>query len=147
MTEKRYNVGEKEARAFLRMTKGSAQKVNLVAESIRGKKAAVALDQLELSKKRAAPEIRKLLQSAIANAVNNYRLNADRLVVKEAYVGKAMTLKRFHARARGRGAAILKSYSNATIIVAEAAEAPKKPKEKPAKPAVKKEKTMKKEAK
>jgi len=129
MTEKRYNIGDKEARAFLRMTKGSAQKVNLVAESIRGLSASAALAQLTVSKKRASEDVRKLLLSAIANATNNYRLDVDKLFVKEAYVGRAMTLKRFHARARGRGAAILKPFSNMTLIVAEK-EVEKKPVEK-----------------
>jgi len=145
MTEKRYNIGEKEARAFLRMTKGSAQKVNLVAESIRGLSASAALAQLTVSKKRASEDVRKLLLSAIANATNNYGLDVDKLFVKEAYVGRAMTLKRFHARARGRGAAILKPFSNMTLIVAEkeVAKAPKADK----KPAVKKEPAAKKTAK
>ena len=141
MTEKRYNIGEKEARAFLRMTKGSTQKVNLVAESIRGLPAATALAQLTVSKKRAAEEARKLLLSAIANASNNYGLDADKLYVKEAFVGKAMTLRRFQARARGRGAAILKPFSNMTIIVAEKAPAKEEIKAK-AKKTVKTEKKV-----
>jgi large subunit ribosomal protein L22 len=121
MVAKRYNVGEKEARAFLRQIKGSAQKLNLVAQSIRRMPVAKALDHLAFSKKRTAADVKKLLMSAVANAQNNYGLDVDKLVVKEAFVGKAVTLKRFHARARGRGAAILKPFSNMTIIVAEMA--------------------------
>ena len=124
MTEKRYNVGENEARAFLRQIKGSAQKLNLVAESIRRLPVAKAMDQLTFSKQRPARDVRKRLLSAVSNAENNYSLDVYRLVVKEAYVGKALTLKRFHARARGRGAPVLKPFSNMTIVVSETAPTP-----------------------
>jgi len=106
-----------EARAVVRNLRTSPTKLNLVAEMIRGMKVSQALTQLDFSNKRIAVDVRKALQSAIANAENNHNLNVDALVVKEAYVGKAMVLKRFHARARGRGARILKPYSHLTIVV------------------------------
>jgi len=108
-----------EAQAVLRNLRVSPTKLNLVAEMIRGMKAADALNQLQFSSKRIAVDVRKTLQSAIANAENNHNLNVDSLVVKEAWVGKSMVLKRFHARARGRGAQILKPYSHLTIVVRE----------------------------
>lgn len=109
-----------EAKAVLRNLRTSPIKLNLVAEMIRGMKAADALTQLQFSNKRIAQDVRKVLQSAIANAENNHNLNVDTLVVKEAWVGKGMVMKRFHARARGRGAAILKPHSHLTIVVREA---------------------------
>lgn len=109
-----------EAKAVLRNLRTSPIKLNLVAEMIRGMKAADALTQLAFSNKRIAQDVRKVLQSAIANAENNHNLNVDTLVVKEAWVGKGMVMKRFHARARGRGAAILKPHSHLTIVVREA---------------------------
>ncbi|MCL2439590.1 MAG: 50S ribosomal protein L22 [Alphaproteobacteria bacterium] len=116
--EKRYNIKENEARAFLRQVKTSPQKLGLLARQIAGLPVAKALEQLQFSAKRVAEEVRKLLLSAIANAENNYKLDADKLIVKEAYVGKALVLRRFHARARGRGAGIKKPFANMTIIVA-----------------------------
>ncbi|MGA0594882.1 50S ribosomal protein L22 [Enterovirga sp. CN4-39] len=110
---------DNEAKAVLRMLRVSPQKLNLVAQLIRGKKASAALADLEFSRKRIAKEVRKCLESAIANAENNHDLDVDDLVVKEAFVGKALVLKRFHARARGRGARILKPFSNLTIVVRE----------------------------
>ena len=110
---------ENEAKAVLRMVRVSPQKLNLVAQLIRGKKVATALADLEFSRKRIAKDVRKCLESAIANAENNHDLDVDDLVVKEAFVGKALVLKRFHARARGRGARILKPFSNLTIVVRE----------------------------
>ena len=109
-----------EAKAVLRNLRISPIKLNFVAEMIRGMKAADALTQLQFSNKRIAVDVRKVLQSAIANAENNHNLNVDSLVVKEAWVGKGMVMKRFHARARGRGAAILKPHSHLTIVVREA---------------------------
>jgi large subunit ribosomal protein L22 len=126
MTEKRYGIKDNEARAFLRMVRVSPQKLNLVAASIRGLPVGKAVEQLAFSKKRVAGDARKLLLSAAANAQNNYGLDVDRLFVKEAYVGKALVMKRFHARARGRGAPILKPFSNMTVVVAERAAAPAK---------------------
>ncbi len=108
-----------EAQAVLRNLRVSPIKLNLVAELIRGKKVADALTQLTFSHKRIAQDVKKVLQSAVANAENNHNLNVDALVVKEAYVGKSITMKRFHARARGRGAKILKPFSHLTIVVRE----------------------------
>ena len=110
---------DNEAQAVLRMVRVSPQKLNLVAALIRGKKVATALADLEFSRKRIARDVKKCLESAIANAENNHNLDVDALVVKEAYVGKALVMKRFHARARGRGARILKPFSNITIVVRE----------------------------
>ena len=114
---------ENEAKAVARMLRVSPQKLNLVAQLIRGKKVAAALADLEFSRKRIARDVRKCLESAIANAENNHNLDVDDLVVKEAHVGKALVLKRFHARARGRGARILKPFANLTIVVREVAAA------------------------
>ena len=113
---------DNEAKAVARMIRISPQKLNLVAGLIRGKKVATALAELEFSRKRIAREVKKCLESAIANAENNHSLDVDDLVVKEAFVGKALVLKRFHARARGRGARILKPFANLTIVVREVAE-------------------------
>jgi large subunit ribosomal protein L22 len=110
---------DNEAKAVARMLRVSPQKLNLVAQLIRGKKVASALADLEFSRKRISKEVKKCLESAIANAENNHDLDVDDLVVKEAFVGKALVLKRFHARARGRGARILKPFSNLTIVVRE----------------------------
>ena len=112
---------ENEAKAVARMLRVSPQKLNLVAQLIRGKKVATALADLEFSRKRIARDVRKCLQSAIANAENNHNLDIDDLVVSQAHVGKALVLKRFHARARGRGARIMKPFSNLTIVVREVA--------------------------
>jgi len=105
--------------ALDRSVRSSAQKLNLVATSIRGMQASKALIQLEFSKKRIASDVKKVLQSAIANAENNHNLDIDKLVVSEAYVGKALVMKRFRPRARGRGGKILKPISNLTVIVKE----------------------------
>jgi large subunit ribosomal protein L22 len=123
---------QNEAKAFGRYIPGSAQKLNLLAQMIRGKKAGRALVDLQFSKRRVAQDVRKVLQSAIANAENNHNLDVDRLIVAEATVGKTMKLKRFHARGRGRAAAVEKKFSNITIIVREADDAAtaKKPKAK-----------------
>jgi len=107
------------AKAVDRSVRSSAQKLNLVAESIRGMDASKALIQLQFSKKRIAEDVKKVLQSAIANAENNHNLDIDKLVVSEAYVGKALVMKRFRPRARGRGGKILKPISNLTVIVKE----------------------------
>jgi large subunit ribosomal protein L22 len=112
---------DNEAKAVARMLRVSPQKLNLVAQLIRGKKVASALADLEFSRKRIAVDVRKCLQSAIANAENNHELDVDDLVVSEAYVGKALVMKRFHARARGRASRVEKPFSNLTIIVRETA--------------------------
>ncbi len=108
-----------EAMAHVRAMRISPQKLNLVAASIRGKKASDAVSELAFSRRRIAGEVKKTLESAIANAENNHQLDVDRLYVKEAYVGKSFTLKRFRARARGRGSQILKPFSHLTIVVRE----------------------------
>ncbi len=115
----------KTAKAKARMIRISPRKLNLLAESIRGLKVGKAVAQLTFSKKRVAEEAKKVLLSAIANAENNHNMDADRLVVHEAYVGKAMVMKRFQAGAKGRGNRILKPFSNMTVVVAEQETAPK----------------------
>ncbi|HEX3861532.1 MAG TPA: 50S ribosomal protein L22 [Stellaceae bacterium] len=111
-----------EASAFLRAMRISARKLNLVAESIRGKDATTALAELTFSRRRIALDVKKVLQSAIANAENNHQLNVDRLYVKEATVGRAFVMKRFHTRGRGRSARIEKHFAHLTVIVRERAE-------------------------
>jgi large subunit ribosomal protein L22 len=110
---------ENEAKAVARMLRVSPQKLNLVAQLIRGKKVAAALADLEFSRKRIARDVRKCLESAIANAENNHELDVDELVVAEAHVGKAIVIKRFHPRGRGRMGRIFKPFANLTIIVRE----------------------------
>ena len=112
-------VADNEARAVLRNLRVSPQKLNLVAAMIRGLDANKALAALSFSRRRIAGDVKKVLQSAIANAENNHSLDVDRLKVKEAHVGKGLVMKRFKARARGRGARILKPFSHLTIVVAE----------------------------
>lgn len=108
---------ENEARAYGKHFQTSPQKLNLVAQMIRGKNAGRALVDLEFSKRRIAQDVRKLLQSAIANAENNHGLDVDSLIVAQATVGKTIKMKRFRARARGRAASIEKKVSNMTIVV------------------------------
>ena len=110
-------LAETEAKAVARMLRVSPQKLNLVAQLIRGKKVAKALADLEFSRKRISRDVRKCLESAIANAENNHDLDVDELVVAEAFVGKALVLKRFHPRGRGRMGKILKPFANLTIVV------------------------------
>ena len=113
---------ETEASAYAHAIRTSARKLNLVAQSIRGKAAAAALHELTFSPRRIAHDVRKVLQSAIANAENNHQLDVDRLYVKEASVGRAFTMKRFHARGRGRSARVEKHFANLMVIVRERAE-------------------------
>jgi large subunit ribosomal protein L22 len=108
-----------EAKAFASSIRTSPRKLNLVAQSIRGLEAEAALAQLTFSKRRIAQDVKKVLQSAIANAENNHQLDVDRLVVAEAFVGKALIMKRWRARARGRVGKIVKPFSNLTVIVRE----------------------------
>ena len=115
-------LSDTEAQAVARMLRVSPQKLNLVAALIRGKKVSAALADLEFSRKRIARDVKKCLESAIANAENNHNLDVDDLVVSQAFVGKALVMKRFLARARGRGARIMKPFSNLTIVVREVAE-------------------------
>ena len=110
-------VADNEAMAKLRMLKTSPQKLNLLAGLIRGKKVDRALNDLTFSKKRIAADVKKCLQSAIANAENNHNLDVDELIVSEAYVGKNLTMKRGRPRARGRFGRIIKPFSELTIKV------------------------------
>ena len=113
---------ENEATAIARNLRVSPQKLNLLAQLIRGKKVSTALADLEFSRKRISLDVRKCLQSAIANAENNHDLDVDQLIVAEAYVGKSITMKRFHARGRGRASRIEKPFSHLTIVVREVEE-------------------------
>ncbi|WP_068314083.1 50S ribosomal protein L22 [Polycladidibacter hongkongensis] len=115
-------LADNEAKAVCRMLRTSPQKLNLVAASIRGKKVGKALADLTFSRKRIAGDVKKTLMSAIANAENNHDLDVDNLVVAEAYVGKALVMKRFQPRARGRVGRIMKPFSNLTIVVREVEE-------------------------
>ena len=108
------------AKAVNRNVRSSPRKVNILLKNIRGKKADIAIRNLSFARQRIALEIKKTLQSAIANAENNQQYDIDKLYIKEAYVGKSIVLKRFRARAKGRAASILKPYSNVTIILSEA---------------------------
>jgi large subunit ribosomal protein L22 len=112
-------LADNQAKAIGFNIRTSPRKLNLVAQSIRGLRAEAALNTLTFSPKRVAHSVKKVLQSAIANAENNHDLDVDDLVVTEASVGKNMVLKRFHARARGRGAAIHKPFAQITIVVEE----------------------------
>jgi len=116
-------VAENEARAVNRMIRTSPIKLNQVAALIRKKPVDKALATLEFSRKRVAREVKKTLESAIANAENNHGLDIDNLIVAEAYVGKALVMKRWRPRARGRVGRILKPFSNLTIVVREVEEA------------------------
>jgi large subunit ribosomal protein L22 len=111
-----------EASAKLKQVRISPRKLNLVASLIRGMKANEALVQLQFNRKRISGEVEDLLKSAIANAENNHGLDIDSLVISEVNVGKSITMKRFRARARGRGARILKPFSHIEIIVRESKE-------------------------
>ena len=108
---------DNEAKAVARMLRVSPQKLNLVAQLIRGKKVATALADLQFSQKRIAKDVKKCLESAIANAENNHDLDVDDLIVAEAHVGKALVIKRMHPRGRGRMGGILKPFANLTIVV------------------------------
>ncbi|MEJ1995929.1 MAG: 50S ribosomal protein L22 [Limibacillus sp.] len=112
-------VADNEAMAMARNLRTSPRKLNLVAASIRGMSAEAALQQLTFSRRRIANDVKKVLQSAIANAENNHQLDVDRLVVAEASVGKSFVMRRFRARARGRVGRLLKPWSRLTIVVRE----------------------------
>jgi len=115
-------LADNEAMALATMLRGSPQKLNLVAASIRGMKVEKALNALAFNRRRNAIEVKKVLESAIANAENNHNLDVDSLIVAEATVGKALTMKRFRARARGRAAKIVKPFSRLRIVVREVEE-------------------------
>mgnify|MGYP001426722053 CR=1 FL=1 len=106
-------------KAINRNVRSSARKINILLKNIRGRKVDVAIKNLSFARQRIASEIRKTVQSAVANAENNNQFDIDNLYVKEAYVGKSIVLKRFRARAKGRASAIKKPYSNLTIILSE----------------------------
>ncbi|MDR3462666.1 MAG: 50S ribosomal protein L22 [Beijerinckiaceae bacterium] len=112
---------DNEAKAVCRMLRVSPQKLNLLAQLIRGKKVETALADLEFSRKRIALDVKKTLESAVANAENNHDLDVDDLIVAEAHVGKAIVMKRFSPRARGRAGRIVKPFANLTIVVREVA--------------------------
>ena len=117
------SLGEHEARAVTRLMRISPQKLNYVATGIRGKKVDAALADLTFSRKRIAREVKKTLESAIANAENNHDLDVDDLVVAEAFVGKGLVMKRWRPRARGRVGRIMKPFSRLTIVVRQVEEA------------------------
>ena len=112
-------LADSEARSVARNLRVSPQKLNLVAQMIRKETASKAISILQFSKRRISVVVEKALRSAIANAENNHSLDIDKLIIKEAYVGKGLVMKRFHARARGRGARILKPFSHLTILLSE----------------------------
>ena len=124
---------DNEVKAVGRMIRTSQYKLNLVAGMIRGKKVDQAINDLTFSNKRISVDVLKVLRSAVANAENNHNLDVDDLIVAQAWTGKNLVLKRFHARGRGRGAGILKPFSEVTIVLRE-----QKPEEKEEKKAAKK---------
>src|SRR6266850_3407738 len=111
------DLSDSEAKAVARNLRVSPQKLNLLAQMIRGKKVDTALADLEFSRKRIAQDVRKCVMSAVANAENNHGLDVNDLIVSEAYVGKNLVMKRFAARGRGRASSILKPFSQITVIV------------------------------
>jgi large subunit ribosomal protein L22 len=115
---------ENEARAVARNLRVSPQKLNLVAQMIRGKKVDAALADLEFSRKRIARDVRKCVMSAVANAENNHNLDVNDLVVTEAHVGKNIVIRRFHARGKGRMSPVQRRFSQLTVVVGEVEEAP-----------------------
>jgi large subunit ribosomal protein L22 len=116
-TARERTLPDNEAKAITRNIRVSPQKLNLVAQLIRGKKVATALNDLQFSRKRIAVDVKKCLESAIANAENNHDLDVDDLIVVQAHVGKAMVMKRWSPRGRGRSGKILKPFSHLTIVV------------------------------
>jgi large subunit ribosomal protein L22 len=115
---------DNEARAVVRNLRVSPQKLNLVAQMIRGKRVDAALSDLEFSRKRIARDVRKCVMSAVANAENNHNLDVNDLVVTEAHVGKNIVMRRFHARGRGKMSPVQKPFSQLTVVVREVAEVP-----------------------
>ncbi len=110
---------ENEARAYAKYIRVSPRKLNLVAQLIRGKAAGKALTDLDFCNRRIAADVKKVLQSAVSNAENNHGLDVDRLYVSEATVGKAVKMRRFHARGRGKSAPVEKFFSRLTVVVRE----------------------------
>ena len=119
-------LADSEAKAIATNIRISPQKLNLVAEMIRGKKVQVAINDLEFSRKRVAEHVRKCVISAVANAENNHGLDVDDLIVAEAFVGKNMVLKRFHARGRGKASSVMRPFSQITVIVRQVEDLPTK---------------------
>jgi large subunit ribosomal protein L22 len=115
-------LAETEAQACLRGLRTSPRKLNLVVGTIRGKSASAALAELTFSHRRIARDVKKVLEAAIANAENNHQLDVDRLYVKEATVGRAFVLRRFHTRGRGRSARVQKHFAHLTVVVREGVE-------------------------
>ena len=118
--KKKDNVKDKTVRSINNNIRSSVRKLNPILRGIVGKKVDIAIRDLEFSEKRITKDIKKTLSSAVANAENNFQYDIDKLVVKEAYCGKKITMKRFRPRAKGRAAPILKPYSSVTIILSEA---------------------------
>ena len=116
--EKNKNI-EKTVKSVNNNIRSSVRKLNPILKGIVGKKVGIAIRDLEFSEKRITRDIRKTISSAVANAENNFQYDIDKLVVKEAYCGKKITMKRFRPRAKGRAAPILKPYSSVTIILSE----------------------------
>jgi large subunit ribosomal protein L22 len=131
------SLADNEAKAIAKNIRISPQKLNLVAELIRGKKVNEAMADLEFSRKRVAQDVRKCVMSAVANAENNHGLDVDELVVAEAWVGKNIVMKRFAARGRGRGFQVLKPFSQITVVVRQKAEEAEPAQTKKTKPAAK----------
>ena len=117
--KKTQNTKDKLVRSINNNIRSSVRKLNPILRGIVGKKVDVAIRDLEFSEKRVTRDIRKTISSAVANAENNFQYDIDKLVVKEAYCGKKITMKRFRPRAKGRAAPILKPYSSVTIILSE----------------------------
>ena len=117
--KKNKNIKEKTVKSVNKNVRSSVRKLNPILKAIVGKKVDIALKDLTFSEKRISKDIKKTISSAIANAENNYQYDIDNLIIKEAYCGKQIVMKRFRARAKGRAAPILKPYSNLTIILSE----------------------------
>ena len=118
--KKNKDIKEKTVKTVNKNIRSSVRKLNPILKAIVGKKVDIALRDLTFSEKRISKDIKKTISSAVANAENNYQYDIDNLIVKEAYCGKQIVMKRFRARAKGRAAPILKPYSNVTIILSEA---------------------------
>jgi len=117
--KKNKNIKEKTVKSINKNVRSSVRKLNPILKAIVGKKVDVAMKDLTFSEKRISKDIKKTISSAIANAENNHQYNIDNLIIKEAYCGKQIIMKRFRARAKGRAAPILKPYSNVTIVLSE----------------------------
>ena len=117
--KKNKNIKEKTVKSVNKNVRSSVRKLNPILKAIVGKKVDIAIKDLTFSEKRISKDIKKTISSAIANAENNYQYDIDNLIIKEAYCGKQIVMKRFRARAKGRAAPILKPYSNVTIILSE----------------------------